>query len=394
MRFRVKAIHPGEGIASLELEAASAEEACARVRDQGYAVLAVRAPLLARPAGRPARFPLVLFSTELVALLASGLGLVEALETLAEKEPRHEVRQIMNGVLTRLRGGETLSQALGAFPGAFPALYVATVQAAERTGDLPEALSRYLAYAAQLEAVRRKLVAASLYPALLLIVGGLVALFLLGYVVPRFSHIYENLGRDLPLLSRLLIGWGRLLEAHGMAAVAALATGVALLLHLFSRPGVRRRLGDWLWRHPWLGERLRIWQLARLYRTLGMLLAGGIPLVTALGMVEGLLAPALRARLAAATQAIREGQPLSAAFHAHGLTTPVALRLLRVGEKGGHMGEMLERIAAFHDEELGRTLEWGARLVEPLLMALMGGVIGLIVVLLYLPIFELAGSVS
>jgi general secretion pathway protein F len=125
-----------------------------------------------------------------------------------------------------------------------------------------------------------------------------------------------------------------------------------------------------------------------------MLLKGGIPLVSALAMLEGLLRPALRARLQRAIVAVREGQSTSQALTDNGLTTPVAVRLLRVAERSGNMGEMMDRIANFHDEEMARSVEWFSRLFEPILMALIGLVIGTIVVLMYLPIFELAGAIQ
>jgi general secretion pathway protein F len=188
--------------------------------------------------------------------------------------------------------------------------------------------------------------------------------------------------------------WGGLIERH------ALAVGVSLLAILFAlaqglrRPHVRAALSRRLWRLPGLGDKLHIFQLTRFYRTVGMLLSGGIPALTALGMAEGLLHPELRLRLARAADDVRAGKALSAALEQAGLTTPVATRMLRVGEKSGRMGEMMESIAAFYDEELNRAVDWFTRLVEPLLMALIGLAIGIIVVLLYLPIFELASSLE
>jgi general secretion pathway protein F len=157
---------------------------------------------------------------------------------------------------------------------------------------------------------------------------------------------------------------------------------------------VRRWLAGRLWSMPAVGERMRIYQLARLFRAVAMLLKGGIPIVSAFGMVRGLLHPALRDQLDCAITAIREGQPTSQAMSANELTTPVALRLLRVGERSGNLGDMMEQVADFHDEELARWTEWFTRLFEPLLMTLIGLVIGVIVVLMYLPIFELAGAVQ
>jgi general secretion pathway protein F len=166
------------------------------------------------------------------------------------------------------------------------------------------------------------------------------------------------------------------------------------LFYAFRQPAARAAISRRLWRLPGLGERLRVFQLTRFYRTVGMLLSGGIPILTALSMAEGLLHPELRVRLASAVRDIREGKPMSAAMARAGLTTPVALRMLQVGEKSGRMGEMMESVAAFHDEELARAVDWFARLIEPLLMIVIGLTIGIIVVLLYMPIFELAGSLE
>ena len=160
------------------------------------------------------------------------------------------------------------------------------------------------------------------------------------------------------------------------------------------QPATRAWLTRMAWRTPAIGERLRTFQLTRFYRSLGMLLSGGIPIVSALDMVAGLLSVNLRMGASVAMESLRRGESISNAFAAGELTTPVASRLLRVGEKSGRMGEMMDRIAIFHDEEMARWVDWFTRLFEPLLMVFIGLTIGLIVVLLYMPIFELAGSIQ
>jgi general secretion pathway protein F len=394
MQFEIRALRGAEGLVTVALEAPDEVSALEQARAQGLAVLSARPrralPSFASPFAT--RFPLLLFSQELVALLAAGLSLPEVVETFADKESRPEFRRLFVALRESLYEGRSFSQALERFPETFPSLFVATVRAAERTGDVAEALGRYIAYHERLDAVRRKVVNASVYPIVLLGVGGLVVLFLLGYVVPRFAGVYEEVGRDLPWLSQLLLDWGRLINANGpMLAVAFVAAAVAVALGLGRLKAFVGRVAR---RIPAIGERLRVYHLARLYRTLGMLLRGGTPLVTALGMVSGLMPAAMRPQLAAGTQRIREGASISAAMEAAGLTTPVALRLLRVGEKSGEMAEMMDRVAAFHDEELARWIDLVTRLFEPLLMAILGVVIGVIVVLMYLPIFELAGSLQ
>ena len=398
MQFVISALS-GNGRVSLNLDAMHAEDAAEQARRQGLTVLSVKPAGAGLPQGlsmfaRRYRFPVSLFSRELLSLLGSGLSLVEALQTLTEKETRSEPRKLLTQVLDHLYQGESLAAAIARYPESFPPLYVATVRASEKTSNLPEALNRYIAYEAQLEVLRKKVVAAAVYPVLLLVLGSAVALFLLGWVVPRFAGIYEgNLDR-LPLASRWLMQWGVLVQGHALEAglvVLLLVVGAVIAIR---RPASRAAISRQLWRLPGLGERLRVFQLTRFYRTVGMLLSGGIPILTALQMSEGLLHPELRVRLASAARGIREGKPISEAMESAGLATPVALRMLRVGEKSGRMGEMMESVAAFHDEELARTVDWFTRLIEPVLMIIIGLTIGVIVVLLYMPIFELAGSLE
>jgi general secretion pathway protein F len=393
MRYHLKAIAQDGQVESLDLQALDETSARLQAEGRGYTVLAVRRKAALLEGWRSGeRFPVVLFSQQLLVLIGAGLPLVDAIETLAETERRDDFRAALGQIAGILRQGQAFSAALAQLPHVFSPLYVATVRAAERTSDLAPALGRYVAYQSQLEALRKRLLNASIYPLLLLGVGGLVSLFLMLYVVPRFSRIYEERAADLPLFSKLLLSWGQLVEGHGMLIVGVLAgLGLAAFYALRAAP-VRARLLDALWRLPALGERMKVYQLARLYRTTGMLLRGGMPLVTALDMAGALLHAGLRERLVAARRAISEGQPVSASMERNGLATPVALRMLAVGEQSGNMGEMMDRIATFHDEEILRWVDWFTRLFEPILMGLIGIVIGGIVILMYMPIFELAGS--
>lgn len=396
MQYLVKAYREPEGVITLPFDAADTAEATRLAEGQGYRILSIKGGStwnfsLARS---NAKFPIMLFSQELLALLDAGLTLVEAMEALAEKEHHTDTKRTLDQIIARLYEGQTFSQALTQFPTAFPQLYVATIRASEKSGDMHDALTRYVGYQSQLEVVRKKLVSASIYPVLLMGAGGLVTLFLLAYVVPKFSHVYEDMGGELPLLSRLLMQWGKLLEANGWTVLIVFVTTLVTFVYLISRPSFRKWLGNKLWQIPAIGERMRLYQLARFYRTLGMLLTAGMPAVVSLDMASGLLTPALRDNLSQAAQLVREGRSMSEAMEEHRLTTPVALRMLRFGERTGNMGAMMERIASFYDEEMARWVDWFTRLFEPILMAFIGVVIGGIVVLMYMPIFELAGSIQ
>ena len=395
MRFDVLAIDARQQVVSLELQAANATLAAEALRAQGLSPLSLqpRGLSLALPRSRRA-FPAMLFSIELMSLLEAGLNLVEALQTLSDKEQGGERAEVLSGLTASIHRGEPFSQAVAAFPQHFSPLYVATIKASERTGNVREALGRYVAYQQELDRVRKKIVSASIYPAILMIVGTLVIGFLMFYVVPRFARVYEDMAGTLPFFSRLLLGFGNFVSANALFLAVTGLIVVSAAGWAFSRAEVRAWLHAQLWRIPSLGARMKVYQLARLYRTAGMLLNAGIPAVKALDMVKDLLASHLRPRLAQARTQIEHGQPMSAALAAAGLATPVAARMMAVGERSGDMGHMFTQIARFHDDEVARFIDWFTRAFEPLLMAVLGVSVGAVVVLMYMPIFELAGSIK
>lgn len=181
---------------------------------------------------------------------------------------------------------------------------------------------------------------------------------------------------------------------HQLALATTLCACIALGLVAARQPAVRQLAGRLLQRLPGLHERLFLYELARFYRSLGILLQGGIPILAAMDMASGLLGLEARTRLTAAATLIREGQSLSSALQQCRLTTPVSVRMLRAGEQAGNLGQMMERTADFHDEQIARWIDWFVRLFEPLLMTFIGLLIGTIVILMYIPIFELASSIQ
>ena len=393
MQFQLQ-VQGAAGRQQLSIEAPSEADAIRLAARNGWRVLAIDRPPALPVAKTKASFPLLQFSQELLALLEAGLNLSEAITTLHNKEAGGGVKTTIGNLLHTLQQGKSLSDTLAAFPTIFPDIYVATVHAAERSGNLPEALSRYVAYQLQFDAIRKKLVSAAIYPAMLFVVGTLVTLFLLGYVVPKFSVVYEGSGREIPWASQMLLGFGQALAAHPVLALGALAAAIGGIGFTFAHASMRARLTLAVLRLPVLSAKAGEFRLARFYRALSLLLHAGIPLSKALGMVANMLLPAQQQQLAAARRAVQEGLAFSAALEQHQLATPVAQSLLRVGENTGRLGDMLERSARFHDEEFARWVDWASRLLEPVLMTVIGVVIGGVVVLMYMPIFELAGSLS
>jgi general secretion pathway protein F len=394
MQFNILAVDSRQQVVAFNLEAASEALAADQARLRGLTPVSIEKSGMRLPTLTPKKkFPAVLFSMELLSLLEAGLNLVEALQTLAEKEAGGERQEVLATILAAIHRGEAFSQAVAALPRHFSPLYVATIKAAERTGNVAEALGRYIAYQEELERVRKKIVSASIYPAILMGVGGLVLAFLMFYVVPRFARVYEDMAGTLPLFSKLLLSFGSFIGNNAIVLGAAFVGLVGGAAWALSRPDVRAWLNTQLWRVPALGKRMKVYQLARLYRTTAMLLRAGIPAVRALDMVRDLLAAHLRPQLMKAKRSVEQGRAMSAALGAVGLATPVAARMMVVGERSGDMGHMLAQIARFHDEEVARAIEWFTKAFEPVLMAVLGIAIGGVVVLMYMPIFELAGSI-
>jgi general secretion pathway protein F len=396
MQFNVHAMDARQQVVSLTLEAASEAAAAELARLRGLSVFSISSNrrIFEKTLRRSAKFPTTLFSMELSSLLEAGLNLVEAISTLAEKEANGERQVVLSGLLAAMHRGEPFSQGVAGFPQHFSPLYVATIKASERTGNVREALGRYIAYQEELDKVKKKIVSATIYPAILAIVGALVLGFLMFYVVPRFARVYEDMAGTLPFFSQVLLGFGGFVGRNAWALGLTFICSITFAGWGFARPEFRSWLNTRIWRLPAVGERLKIYQLARLYRTAGMLLKAGIPAVKALDMVSGLLAAHLRPQLGEAKRMIEQGKSMSAALAAVGLATPVASRMMVVGERSGDMGGMFGQIARFHDDEVARFIDWFTRAFEPILMTLLGVSVGLVVVLMYMPIFELAGNIK
>ncbi len=387
---------PGS-VSSRRLQVADAQSVAAALGVAPTQVLSVDAaePVETRTGLRSSsKFPLRLFSHELAVLLDAGIPLVEALHTLREKENSDAVAATLDQLIVALQQGQSLSTALGEQAQAFDAVFVAAVAASERSGQIAIALREHARYLQWAEELRGRLVGATIYPALLLLVGSGVVIFLLLYVLPRFAGVLDGLGKDLPLASVWLIAFGRITGQHPFATLLAAALLASLPVLLWRTPRLRERLVDWSWHAPLLGARLRVLALTRLYRTLGMLLGAGVPLLHSLQLAQDVVAAPWRAALRAAASDVEEGRRLSEALDAQALATPVALRMVRVGERSGELSAMLARAASFHDEEIAQLIDFVTRAINPLLMLVMGVVIGGIVVLMYLPIFQLVEQVQ
>lgn len=388
-------------LTSVCVEAADAASATLAMNQRGLQVLrcdarsSERLAAQRRPAGRrfAARFDMALFAQELASLVTAGLSLLEALNTLAEKESAGPQRALLMAVVDSISEGRALSTAL-AQAGQFPPLLIATITASEQTGDIATALLRYAEHLQGLQSLRDKVVGAAVYPLLLLGVGSLVVVFLLGVVVPKFAILIASSRAELPWSSRLLMTWGRFASANGSTLLACVALAVAAIVIVWRSAAAQGFKSGWIERTPFVGPLARQFRHAQLYRTTGMLLRGGIAAPRALQLSSSLLGADDQRRLLQAIKLVHEGKDISTALKSAQLADHIASSMLAVAQRTGSLSEVLERIAMFYEARLRRSIDVGSRLFEPVLMIFIGLVIGAIVLLMYLPIFDLASSLQ
>ena len=336
----------------------------------------------------------IIFNQELVALLKAGLPLLTSLETLAEKEENSYFKKLLDRVAAEVKKGAPLSEALEGDRKVFNKLYISSVKAGEKSGELGTNISRYISYTKRVEELKKKFVSASIYPIILLSVATIVILFLILYVVPSFSQVFIDSGTTLPLPTRILISLTDLIT-NNIIIIAILAfISYPLFILAKSRPAIARWLDIMKIKLPWIGETLKKYSIAKFSRTLATLLKSGEPLVTAIALSAGTLDNFhLEENILLASERVKEGGSLADALEETGLVPSTALKMIMVGESSGALDEMFENVAELFEEEVDRRLNLVTTAIEPILMLLMGLVIAFIVVAMYLPIFNLAGAV-
>ncbi|RQH05477.1 type II secretion system F family protein [Paraburkholderia dinghuensis] len=396
MKYLLHGFDASGELQKLRIDCDTPRAAEALARSRGLRIVSVRPVRRAMPGLRPRafRFDVDLFARELAALLDAGVGVIEALRTLGGNERRDASAAVYRDLLKYLEEGHSLSAALEHAGSVFPPVLVACVKASEQTGGLADSLARYSRNSAMLRELRSRVVSAAIYPSVLLLVGACVVLFLLGFVVPRFATLLEHSGHELPFLSRVLMAWGVVVHAHGTALAVGTVVCIIAAVVALRRPATRDWIVDRLVTLPGIGPHFHVFCQSQFFRTAAMLVDGGIPAVRAFELARGLVGRADRAALAEAMQRIRNGTRMSEAFQQTGLASAITYRLLTVAEKTGALGPVLDRIAGFQEAQVSRTIDFVSRLVEPVMMIVIGVVIGGIVVLMYMPIFEIASSIG
>ena len=380
--------------------AASEEELRDRFAQQGFLVYSIRPrPRLGvqwKPSARGKKVKLsefLVFNQQFVTLIRAGLPILKALDLLGGHIAQPSLRSCINEIRDSVRGGALLSEAFRE-QGVFSEIYTTTLLAGEKSGNMEGVLDRYISYQRTALSVKRKLAASLVYPALLVTMVLILVTFLVTYVIPSFAELYRTMSQELPPITQALIAFSDGFKRYWIVLMVLLAgTG----------------FGGWLWKAtpqggqsldrlkmkvPLAGEIWTKYQVAQFCRMLGTLLAGGIPMVQALDTAQhSVVSPLLRHALEVGTRQVREGKALWQGLSQAGFFPELAIEMIEVGESSGALAQMLASVADFFEEDVNTSLAALLSLIEPAILIFMGGVVALVLIALYLPIFSLAGRI-
>jgi type IV pilus assembly protein PilC len=335
----------------------------------------------------------LVFNQELAALLKAGLPLLQALDLMLERMKNQHFKSVLTEVRDRVKSGTDLSEAFAEYGDLFPRLYPSSLKAGERSGELEAVIRRFIRYMKLVLDARRRVVSALIYPAVLVCLSIAMIFIMSIYVVPKFMVFFENLDAELPLITRVMIGFSSLLRDNAVLIGAALVLGIFFLRQWGKTDAGRIALDRLRLRLPVLGGILHRFALSEFCRALGTLLSGGIPLVPAMEIGVSAIGNAyVRSRIEPNIQMVREGKPFFAALESSGIFTEMAVDMVKVGEATGSLDEMLGSVSDFLDEQVETRMQRVLSLIEPLMLVFMGIIVAIILVSIYLPLFSALGQ--
>ena len=402
-QFQYRAVDPQGKVVEGTIEAAEVPLVVARLHDRGLIPINIGASSDGARA-RPARIALpalpsfgrrrikqrdlLILTQQLSALVSSGLPLDRSLATLAELADNPEFKRILTEVLHAVQGGKSLAEALGQHR-AFPPLYVNMVRAGEIGGFLELVLQRLAEYLERGQQLRDEVRSALTYPILLTCAMGVSILVLLVYVLPKFSALFTDMGRALPLQARVILSLSDLLRGYWWAGIGLVAMVVGSVRYSIRTPRGRYSWDQWKLRIALVGPLLRKMEVASLARTLGTLLKSGVPMLQALGIVKEVAGNLVISRAIGEVEVgVREGAGIADPLARSGVFPPLAVQMISVGEETGRLDEMLIRIADHFDREVRVKINQFTRLLEPVMILVMGLGIGFIVISMLSAIFS------
>ena len=337
----------------------------------------------------------LIFNQELAALLKAGLPLLQALELMLERLRDQHFKAVLTDIRDRVKSGEDLSEAFAAHGELFPRLYPSTLKAGERSGELEGVIRRFIRYLRLVLGARKRVVSALVYPAVLVGLSVTMIVIMMIYVVPRFMGFFAEMETELPLITRITLGLSGF-ASRNWPLLLAIVIGAVVFVRWWGRTAAGRlALDRWKLSVPFLGGVLHRFALSEFCRSLGTLLAGGIPLVPAFEIaVAGVGNAAIRQRIEPRIQMVREGKPFHVALEESEVFTDMSIDMVKVGEATGSLDDMLSSVSEFLDEEVETRMQRILALIEPLMLVMMGIIIAILLVSIYLPLFGLLGQAN
>ncbi len=331
----------------------------------------------------------LVFNQELASLVHAGLPIITSLQALVERRKNPVFRRALLDIRDRVKAGAALSEAFEAQGGLFPRIYCSSLASGEKSGEIATVLRRYVTYLKTVLAVRKKVVSALIYPAILLLFAGGLVVLLVTFIIPKFEEFFKDFGAELPLVTRMVVGFSAIVQSNIIFILAAAIGGSAAIAAWIRTPAGALQLDSWKLKIPLLGGIWRRYAISRFSRTLSTLIAGGIPLVGSLEASARAIGNLLFEReMLAVAQKVREGGSLWESLERTNLMTDMAVEMVKVGESTGALEEMLTNVANFYDEEIDSNLTTLVSLMEPLMLIFMAGVIAVMLLAIYLPLIR------
>ena len=345
--------------------------------------------------GRVGRQEFLVFNQELATLLKAGMPLVQSLDILRQRISNATFKAVVDTVYDKVKAGTSLSDAFAEHGSLFPPVYAASLMAGERSGNLDAVIRRYVAYEKVIGTVKKRTISALIYPAILVTMMMVLIGIIVLKVVPSFSDFYGNFDRPLPLSTQIIVAVSNAAVNHVWLLLGTIAAVSAGLWVWVRHPSRKASFHHFLLTLPWFGETIRKFATAQVARTLATLLGGGIPLVNAIEISGRSMSNRhLAKQLDDVRRRVQEGQSFAAALRERSTLPDVAMKMVEVGESTGALQEMLNSLADFYDEEIDTEVSRFITLVEPVLLVIMGVIIAVVVLALYMPLFELSSVVG
>ena len=421
--YSYKAKKPGGGVVSGTINAQSESEAVADLRRDGLVVISMNNKRGGGGGGGAAKGgddgkssfwsmqlsvgkggsgrvkvkinEMVVFSRQLATMVSAGIPLVESIEILAEQAPSIGFRRVLEEVSTEVRAGKDLSQALSQHPKVFPDLYINMVRAGEASGQLDIVLSRLAEYQEAIAELKSEIRSAMTYPIVSLLLVGGITIFLLVFIIPKFEEMFYSMNVELPAITKGLLATSLFLKQHFLLFSLA-AIGATVGVVYFFKTDRGKLVFDWLaLRVPVFGPLFSKVAISRFSRTFSTLIQSGVPILGSLDIVSRTCGNRIVERaVVSATESVRQGETLGEPLSQSGVFPPMVTRMISVGEKTGALESLLEKISDFYDQQVKTTVESLTSLIEPIMIAVMGVLVGGMVMAIFLPIFKMVGSLS